>query len=351
MRRTSDGQGRPMWLFGADLAELPAPERADWQAAEPSWIAGALARALERPAGGWHVVAGSAALRGKPLAARVLGRDLVLWRGAHEVHAANDVCPHLGARWSQGRLVNGAVICPWHGLALDARAPCTALLPAHDDGVLLWVRLPGEAPLTAPVLPARPGNALVSVMTLPARCSPREVLENRLDPWHGAHFHGHSFARLKVLEKTDESITVRVAFRVMGPVAVEVDACFHSPQRRCIAMTIVAGEGAGSLVETHGTALDGERCQITEAVFAYSARPGFAIARRLGALIAPYMRFAARRLWVEDAAYCERRYELRAQRMALRAAAVSNREHNGESTRDGVEGERSGNISCGPASG
>jgi hypothetical protein len=35
------------------------------------------------------------------------------------------------------------------------------------------------------------------------------------------------------------------------------------------------------------------------------------VARRLGALIAPYMRFAARRLWVEDAAYCERRHDLR----------------------------------------
>ena len=323
MRRVSDVHGRPLWLFGADLGELPAPPRPDWQAADPRWIAGALDRALERPAGGWHVVAGSAALRGKPLAARVLGRDLVLWRSAHGVHAADDHCPHLGARWSQGRMQNGAVVCPWHGLALDARAPCQALLPAHDDGVLLWVQLPGEAPLPAPVLPTRPAAALVSVMTLPARCSPREVVENRLDPWHGAHFHGHTFARLKVLEQTDDSITVRVAFRVLGPLAVEVDARFHSPQRRCIAMTIVAGEGEGSVVETHGTALDGEHCQITEAVFAHSARPGFAIARRLGALIAPYMRFAARRLWVEDAAYCERRYELRAQPAALRALPVS----------------------------
>jgi isorenieratene synthase len=316
-----------MWLFGTDLGELAAPTRADWQWAEPGWIAGALERALERPAGGWHVVAGSAALGGKPLAARVLGRELVLWRSGHEVHAADDVCPHLGARWSQGRLMNGAVICPWHGLELNARAPCTALVPAHDDGVLLWVQLPGEVSLPAPVLPTRPADALVSVMALPARCSPREVLENRLDPWHGVHFHGHSFARLKVLEKSDDSITVRVAFRVMGPIAVEVDACFHSPQPRCIAMTIVAGEGVGSVVETHGTALDSDQCQITEAVFAHSARPGFALARHLAALIVPYMRFAARRLWIEDAAYCERRYELRAQRVAPCVPAISNRGH------------------------
>lgn len=323
MRRVSDVHGRALWLFGADLGELPPAPRPDWQAADPCWIEGALEQALDRPAGGWHVVAGSAALRNKPFAARVLGRDLVLWRSGHGVHAADDACPHLGARWSQGRINNGTVICPWHGLALDAHAPCTALLPAHDDGVLLWVQLPGEAPLAAPVLPPRPADALVSVMTLRARCTPREVLENRFDPWHGAHFHGHSFARLKVLEQAADSITVRVAFRVAGPLAVEVDARFHSPQRRCIAMTIVAGEGVGSVVETHGTPIDAGHCQITEAVFAVSARPGFALARRLGFALRPVMSWAARRLWIEDAAYCERRHELRAQPVALRPLTAS----------------------------
>ncbi|WP_440940289.1 DUF5914 domain-containing protein [Immundisolibacter sp.] len=311
MRRTEDRHGRRLWLFGQDLGALPAAGQPDWQAAEPRWIAGALERALTRPAGGWHVVAASAALRRKPLAVRVLGRPLVLWRGAQGVHATDDRCPHLGARWSDGHLADGHLVCPWHGLAFDVAAPCSPLLPTHDDGTLVWVQLPGEAPLPAPVLPLRPASALVSVMTLPARCSPREVLENRLDPWHGAHFHRHSFARLAVLERVDDSITVRVAFRVAGPLAIEVDARFHCPQARCIAMTIVDGEGAGSVVETHGTALGTDRCQITEAVFATSSRPGFAVARRLGALIAPYMRFAARRLWVEDAAYCERRYDLR----------------------------------------
>lgn len=323
MRRATDGHGRRVWLFGADLGELPAPARPDWQAAEPRWIAGALAQALQRPTGGWHVVTASSSLRAKPVAARLQGRELVLWRSAAGVHAADDQCPHLGARWSDGQLAKGRLVCPWHGLALDARSPCTALLPTHDDGVLVWVQLPGEAPLDAPVLPERPRDALVSVMTLPARCTPREVLENRLDPWHGAHFHTHSFARLKVLEQAEDSITVRVAFRVLGPLAVEVDARFHCPQARCIAMTIVGGEGVGSVVETHGTLLDAGRCQITEAVFAHSARRGFALARRLGWLLRPVMGFAARRLWIEDAAYCERRYALLAQPVAVRPAPVS----------------------------
>lgn len=313
MRRTEDRHGRRLWLFGQDLGVLPAAGQPDWQAAEPHWIAGALGQALTHPAGGWHVVAASGGLRKKPLAVQVLGRSLVLWRSGQGVYATGDQCPHLGARWSDGQVADGRLVCPWHGLAFDVTAPCSPLLPTHDDGVLVWVQLPGEAPLPAPVLPLRPAQALVSVMTLPARCTPREVLENRLDPWHGAHFHRHSFARLAVLERAEDSITVRVAFRVAGPLAIEVDARFDCPQARCIAMTIVEGEGAGSVVETHGTELGADRCQITEAVFATSSRPGFGVARRLGALVAPYMRFAARRLWVEDAAYCERRFDLRQQ--------------------------------------
>ena len=311
MLRTQDAHGKALWLFGQTLGELPPAARPDWQAAEPRWIAAALAGALERPAGGWHVVGASAALRQGPLAVQVEGRALALWRSRAGVHATDDQCPHLGAAWSRGRLVEGGLVCPWHGLRLDPAAPCSALYQAHDDGALLWVQLPGEAPLPRPVLPLRPASALVSVMSLPARCTPREVLENRLDPWHGAHFHGHSFARLTVREQADDSITVRVAFRVAGRLAVEVDARFDCPDRRSIVMTIVAGEGAGSLVETHATTLSPGRCLITEAVFATSARSGFAVARRLGRLIQPWMRLAARRLWVEDAAYCERRYALR----------------------------------------
>ena len=97
--------------------------------------------------------------------------------------------------------------------------------------------LPGpETPaVPAPVLAPRPSQHLDGVIRMVARCAPEDVIANRLDPWHGAHFHGHSFARLKVLEQAADSITVRVAFRVAGPVAVEVDARFHCPQRRSIA--------------------------------------------------------------------------------------------------------------------
>ena len=58
----------------------------------------------------------------------------------------------------------------------------------------------GEAPTDAPILPLRPSRALSGVVFAEARCRPADVIANRLDPWHGAHFHPHSFARLSVLE-------------------------------------------------------------------------------------------------------------------------------------------------------
>ena len=59
---------------------------------------------------------------------------------------------------------------------------------------------------------------------------------------------------------------------------VEVDARFHCPDRRTIAMTIVDGEGTGSVVETHATRAAPERCRVIEAVVATS--PGMDLSSR-----------------------------------------------------------------------
>jgi hypothetical protein len=50
---------------------------------------------------------------------------------------------------------------------------------------------------------------------------------------------------------------------------------------------------------------------VTEATIAYSDRTGFQVARWLSHLVRPGIWHTARRLWVDDLAYAERRYELR----------------------------------------
>jgi hypothetical protein len=218
-------------------------------------------------------------------------------------------------------------VCRWHGLALgpDGR-PGWRTLPAHDDGVLAWVRLDeaGSDPTDTPVLGPRPpaDRSVPAVATVIGRCEPQDVLANRLDPWHGAWLHPYSFTALRVLSApspSDDRFLVEVTFTIGRHLGVPVYAEFTCPDARTVTMRIVDGEGAGSVVETHTTPLrpgpDGRpHTAVIEAVVAHSDRPGFGHARRVSAALRPLMSAAARRLWRDDIAYAERRYELRARR-------------------------------------
>jgi len=220
----------------------------------------------------------------------------------------------MGAELHEGRVEDGRVVCPWHGLALGAEGRGTwQCLKTHDDGVLVWVRaIAGETPTDAPVVSPRPTSFVSGVVRMEARCEPEDIVANRLDPWHGTHYHPHSFATLQVTDKDPDRIALRVGYRAMGPLVVEVDCTFHAPTRRSIVMTITGGDGAGSVVETHATPIDGGRCAVVEATIASSDRKGFHWARRMAPLLRPFIEKRAARLWVEDVAYAERRYALRA---------------------------------------
>lgn len=307
-----------------------AGQRTTYRDAKPAVIRSALARSQNRPSGNWYPIAASSAIGTRPLAASIAGVELVAWRGEDGTLLAGPAaCPHLGADLSTGRLDCGTLVCPWHGLRLNGASHMGwNPLPAHDDGILAWVRLDaagGETPTTAPVIAARPdGPRLHAVTRLVGTCEPRDVIANRLDPWHGSWLHPYSFARLDVLstppvddelgEELDR-LVVAVTFKI-GRLGVPVVAEFTSPEPRTITMRIIEGEGSGSVVETHATPLgtgdDGRpRTAVIEAVIAHSDRPGFAHSLRARSLIEPLARRTANRLWRDDLVYAERLYALR----------------------------------------
>ncbi|MGC2656250.1 MAG: DUF5914 domain-containing protein [Mycobacterium sp.] len=304
-----------------------AAQRPTYRDAQPAVINAALDRSQRRPTGNWYVFAESRSLRaGRPLGTRVAGVEIVAWRDqSNNLCVGPRSCPHLGADLATATVDCGALICRWHGLALDGDFDDFGwkTFPSYDDGVLTWVRLDaagGEAPLNQPVISSRPtGDTLAAATRLVGVCEPSDIIANRLDPWHGAWYHPYSFTRLEVLTTpTEESdrFLVAVTFR-LGRLGVPVVAEFVSPSARSIVMRIVDGEGAGSVVETHATPLgrgsDGRpRTAVTEAVIAQSDRLGFRRALSAAALISPLMRYAAGRLWRDDLAYAERRYQLRA---------------------------------------
>jgi phenylpropionate dioxygenase-like ring-hydroxylating dioxygenase large terminal subunit len=302
-----------------------------WAEADPGIIGAALDRALRRPSGHWYVYGSSRELRDRhPVGRIVAGQELVAWRGTDgRAHVGPGACPHLGAPLCRSPVVDGRLVCHWHGLALGPGGrPGWRTFPTHDDGVLLWVRLDqtgdeagGEPPLPVPVVPQRPpvAESLVEVATVVGRCEPSDVLANRLDPWHGSWLHPYAFANLRVLSTPtpeQDRFVVEVAYRVAGRVGVPVTAEFSCPGPRTVLMRIVDGDGAGSVVETHATPLgagaDGvPRTAVIEATVAHSGRRGFALARAASPLLRPLIRRAATRLWRDDIDYAERRYDLR----------------------------------------
>jgi isorenieratene synthase len=286
----------------------------DWKQADPQWIENALAHSQALPGGGWVVVDAARAITERPRRYRIQGRDWVAWRSQGRASLAPDLCPHMGASLENACNEKGRLVCPWHGLRLGEEGHGDwQLHPTHDDGLLVWARLlQEETPSDAPILPVRPTRYLDAVVQREANCEAQDLIANRLDPWHGAHYHPYSFGRLKVIEQLEDEITVRVVYRVAGPYGVEVDARFHCPDPRSIVMTIVRGEGEGSVVETHATPIEAGRSRVVELTLASSDHPRFwMVAEPLAPLLRPLVRRAAHRLWVDDAAYAERRYRLR----------------------------------------
>lgn len=311
------------------ITRLPQPTvdrmTPTWRQAKPGRIALSLDLALAQNSGGWFVTGMSTDVGpGTSVTRTIAGREIVLWRNTSgELVAGPGACPHLGALLDDCAVVQGTLYCRWHGLALAEKGDA-AWRPyqAWDDGVLLWVRLPtqGEEPTDRPALPPRPpaSASVAAVLVEPGRCQPEDVMANRLDPWHGAWYHPYAFSHLDVDDAASSAtkLVVDVAFRLSPTWGVPVRAEFFCPDARTIVMLITEGEGQGSVVETHATpcgvdAAGDPITMITEATIAYSDRAGFQVARWMAPLLRPAIKRTAHKLWVDDLAYAERRYELR----------------------------------------
>jgi nitrite reductase/ring-hydroxylating ferredoxin subunit len=296
-----------------------------WRLAKPKRIAAALAVSQAQNSGGWFVAGTSADVGRKESVARTIaGREVVFWRNAKGgLVAGPALCPHLGALMDKCPVMDGTMYCRWHGMAFtQAGDPTWSPYRAYDDGVLIWVGLPteGETATERPSLPGRPplADAVTAVIAHPGVCEPQDVIANRLDPWHGSWFHPYAFSHLVVDDEAsdDRTLVVDVTFRLSRTWGVPVRAEFSCPDARTIVMHITEGEGTASVVETHATPMgvdDQGRplTMVTEATIAYSDRPGFVLARWMSPLLKPGIRRMARKLWVDDLAYAERRYELR----------------------------------------
>ena len=83
----------------------------------------------------WWVAAESHELQNKPLARKILDKDIVLFRGedGHPV-ALKDQCIHRGAALSSGTIQKGQLTCPYHGWRYN------------QSGDVTWIPSEGRAP-------------------------------------------------------------------------------------------------------------------------------------------------------------------------------------------------------------
>ncbi len=83
-------------------------------------------------AGFWYPIAFSHDIENKPVAARLLDVDLVMYRTTEGVTVAKDLCMHRGTKLSMGRLCENRLVCPMHGLEFDASGQCQKI-PSMQD--------------------------------------------------------------------------------------------------------------------------------------------------------------------------------------------------------------------------
>lgn len=156
----------------------------------------------------WFPVARAEILaRGTVKAVRLLGEDLVIWRGEEGVHAWRDLCVHRGTRLSLGAANGDVLACAYHGWHYDESGQCVRI-PAHPEQIppakakvvtyqtqerygLVWVSL-GDPRQDVPQFPEEGKAGYEHVLSGPfgpIQASAPRIIENFLDVAHFPFVH------------------------------------------------------------------------------------------------------------------------------------------------------------------
>lgn len=155
----------------------------------------------ERFIEGWHWALPSHELRRKQIRpVRLLGRDLIVYRGEDGVAQAMDAyCPHMGAHLGEGRVDGTGVRCFFHNWKFDRAGECIDVpcldrpprarvrtWPTTEHLGLVWV-WPGDEPVgEAPYVPELRGAECDVVLgnQFVKACHPNVMLINAIDEHH-----------------------------------------------------------------------------------------------------------------------------------------------------------------------
>jgi phenylpropionate dioxygenase-like ring-hydroxylating dioxygenase large terminal subunit len=171
-------------------------------------------REFEDFRGVWTPIAMARELhRGRPLAVRVAGTPLVVWRGVDGTPAALiDRCPHRGVALSLGRVVDAGIQCPFHGWCFDAAGRAVSVpwnpdakrqalvartVPVREAASLVWIYTePGAEPTDGPEVGELDDPQLhLSSCAIEWRVHWTRAMENMLDWPHLPFVHRATIGR------------------------------------------------------------------------------------------------------------------------------------------------------------
>ncbi len=169
------------------------------------WIPACLSEELQEPGGA-------------PVPVRLLGEDLVAWRGPDgRVGLIDRSCPHRRASLVLGRNEDGGLRCLYHGWKMDLNGGVVEMpseppqsgmaqkmrhtaYPTHEHGGFVWAYMgPVETmPAFAPP-PFAPGaDTKVSIVKVVVDCNWAQVLEGAIDSAHSSTLHSSDITPSRV---------------------------------------------------------------------------------------------------------------------------------------------------------
>jgi phenylpropionate dioxygenase-like ring-hydroxylating dioxygenase large terminal subunit len=242
----------------------------------------------------WYIACPAIRLpRGKPVAARVLDRDLVVFRDAGgAARALVDRCPHRGVPLSLGRVHDGTLACGYHGWRFDGAGACVHIpsltegqrIPAgcdvptlacveRDGYVWVWMGEGAPVPEEPPAIQRFDAHRWLQG-TVAMKCHWMRGVENNLDwchpvfahPWTHAQFFIVRFGGFRAV-RYETRVTERgmVVFTpptesedVPIPDAPMVRLEYELPDR----LTVLATKGIESRVVIHVVPTGPDTCRL-----------------------------------------------------------------------------------------
>ena len=194
------------------------------------------------PKNAWYVACTPAEIDDKPLGRTICNERIVFYRGPDgQAAALEDWCPHRGAPLSLGRVIEGKLVCGYHGLEMGCDGKTIAMpgqrvrgfppirtFPAVERHGFVWV-WPGDPAKADPAgihslhWAESPEWAFGGGM-FHIKCDYRLMIDNLMDLTHEKYVHSTSIGQKELDEimpttrnEGDEVITERFMNNIMAP--------------------------------------------------------------------------------------------------------------------------------------